>query len=152
MGIQDRTATILELKRVFTKITLMQNLERRCFDMQSEIIAFRERFDVLLNKWFPSPMVSEDKIMDLETYVKKLDIHAHNQASSSTISSEATLPTGRNLHDRLENLFYLEHEVRHLFPNQPNFFRYTEADETLRKLQRTKIAEDKWWEDLLELL
>ena len=97
-------------------------------------------------------MVLEDKIMDLETYVKKLDINSHNQASSSAISSEATLPTGRNLHDRLENLFYLEHEVRHLFPNQPNFFRYTEADETLRKLQRTRIAEDKWWEDLLELL
>ena len=132
----------------------MQNLERRCFDMQSEIIGFRERFDVLLNKGLPSPMVSEDKIMDLETYVKKLDIHAHNHfiASSSTISAKTTLPTGRNLHDRLENLFYLEHEVKHLFPNQPNFFRYTEADETIRKLQRTKIAEDKWWEDLLELL
>ena len=85
----------------------MQNLERRCFDMQSEIIVLRERFDVLMNKGLPSPMFSEDKIMDLETYVKKLDIHAHNRASSSTISSEATLPTERNLHDILENLFYL---------------------------------------------
>lgn len=130
----------------------MQNLERKCFDMQSEISAFRERFDVLLNKGLPSPMVSQDKIMDLETYVKKLDIHAQNQANSSVISSEAALPTGKNLHDRLKNLFYLQHEVKHLFPNQPNFFRYTAADETLRKLQRTKIAEDKWWDDLLELL
>ena len=33
VGIQDRTATILEIKRVLTKRTLMQNLERRCFDM-----------------------------------------------------------------------------------------------------------------------
>ena len=33
-GIQDRTATILEIKSVFTKRTLMQNLERRCFEMQ----------------------------------------------------------------------------------------------------------------------
>ena len=84
----------------------MKNLERRCFDMQSEIIAFRERFNVLLNKGLPNPMVSKDKIMELENYVEKLDKHAHNQASSSTISSEATLPTGRNLHDRLKNLFY----------------------------------------------
>ena len=97
-------------------------------------------------------MIEEDKIMDLETYVSKLDIHAHNLANSSASSSQATLPTGRNLHDRLENLFYLEHEERNLFPNQPNFFKYTEADETLRKLQQTRIVEDKWWEDLLELL
>ena len=87
MGIQDRNATILEIKRVFTKRTLMQNLERRCFDMQAEIIAFRERFNVLLNKGLPSPMVSEDKIMDLETYVRKFDIHAHNLANSSASSS-----------------------------------------------------------------
>ena len=130
----------------------MQNLERRCFDMQAEIISFRESFDVLLNKGLPSPMIPEDKIMDLETYVGKLDIHAHNLANSSASSSQATLPTRRNLDDRLENLFFLEHEVKNLFPNQPNFFRYTEADKTLRKLLRTKIAEDKWWEDLLEIL
>ena len=78
--------------------------------MQAEIIDFRERFNVLLNKGLPSPMIQEDKIMDLETYVSKLNIHAHNLANSSASSSQATLPTGRNLHDRLENLFYLEHE------------------------------------------
>ena len=33
LGIQDRTGTILEVKKVFTKRTLMQNLERRCHDM-----------------------------------------------------------------------------------------------------------------------
>ena len=54
--------------------------------MQAEIIAFRERFNVLLNKGLPSPMVPEDKIMDLETYVRKLDIHAHNLASSLATS------------------------------------------------------------------
>ena len=90
--------------------------------------------------------------MDLESYVENLDKHADNQASSSTSSSATTLPIGKNLHDRLENLFYPEHEVRHLFPIQPTFFRYTETDETLRKLQRTRIPEDKWWEEMLELL
>jgi len=120
--------------------------------MQEEIIAFRERFDILLKKGLLSPIVSEDKLMDLESYVEKLDKYADNQANSSTSTSEAAFPTGKNLHDRLENLFYLENEVKHLFPIQPTFFRYTEADETLRKLQRTRIPEDKWWEELLELL
>jgi len=45
--IQDKTGTILEIKRVFTKRTLMQNLERRCHDMQEEINVFMKRFDVL---------------------------------------------------------------------------------------------------------
>ena len=130
----------------------MQNLERRCSDMQEEIYAFTKRLDILMNKGLPSPLVLEDKLMDLESYVEKLDKHADNQASSSTSSSIAALPTGKNIHDRLEILFYLEHEVKHLFPIQPNFFRCTEIDETLRKLQRTRIPEDKWWEEMLELL
>jgi len=33
LAINDRTKTILETKRVLTKKTLMQNLERRCHDM-----------------------------------------------------------------------------------------------------------------------
>ena len=120
--------------------------------MQEEITAFLKRFDILLNKGFPSPLVSGDKLMDLEIYFEKLDKHADSRASSSTSSLAAALPTGKNLHDRLENLFYLEHEVKHLFPIQPTFFRYTETDETLRKLQRTRILEAKWWEEMLELL
>ena len=90
--------------------------------------------------------------MKLESYVEKLNKHAENQASSSTSSSRATLPTGKHIHDRLENLFYLEHEVKHLFPIQPTFFRYIETDETMRKLQRIRIPEAKWWEEMLELL
>ena len=113
----------------------MQNLERRCSDIQEEINAFKEKFQVLLNNGLPSPMLSEDKIMDLGTYVNKLDIHAHNTTAHSISSSKATLPTGKNLYDRLKNLFHLEHEIRYLFPNWPNFFRYTEADETLIKLK-----------------
>jgi len=90
--------------------------------------------------------------MDLDSYVEKLDKYVDNQASSLTSSSTTALPTGKNLHDRLENLFYLEHEVNHLFPNQPNFFRYTEVDETLRMLQRTRVPEVQWWEEMMELL
>jgi len=62
------------------------------------------------------------------------------------------LPIGRLLFDNLENLFYVEHELKHLFPIQPTFFRHTETDETLRKLQKTKIPQPKWWEEMLEIL
>ena len=91
--------------------------------------------------------------MSHQNYVEKLNKYADNQASPSTSSLVAkALPTEKIVYDSLENLFYLEHEVKHLFPIQPTFFRYTETDENLRKLQRTRILEAQWWKDMLELL
>ena len=91
--------------------------------------------------------------MSLENYVEKLNKHVDNQASSSTSSSVTkALPTRKILHDNLENLFYLEHEVKHLFRIQPTFSRYTETNETLRKIQRTRIPEAQWWEEMLDIL
>ena len=112
-----------------------------------------KRFAILQSKGFPSPLVIHDKLMSHQDYVEKLNQYADNQAGPSTSSStEKALPTGRILYDSLENLFYVEHEVKHLFPVQPTFFKYTEIDETMRKLQRTKIPEAQWWEDMLDIL
>ena len=73
-------------------------------------------------------------------YVDKLTQYIDNQASSSASAfAPKALPTGKVLYDNLENLFYVEHELKNLFPIQPTFSRYTETDEILRKLQRTKI-------------
>lgn len=131
----DKTDTILEIKRVLTKRNLMQNLERRCQDMQVEIIFFMEKFTVLQSKGLPSPLVINDKLMKHIDYVDKLNKYVGIQASSSSSASGVkALPTGQVLYDSLENLFYIEHEVKNLFTIQPNFFRYTKADETLRKL------------------
>ena len=91
--------------------------------------------------------------MSHQSYVEKLNKYAENQAGPSTSSSATkALPIGRVLYDSLENLFYVEHEIRQLFPIQPSFFNYTEIDETLRKLQRTRIPEAQWWEDMLDIL
>ena len=130
----------------------MQNLERRCSDMQQEIFTFKERFDDLLNKGLPSPVIEEGRLMDLEIFVKKINKQVDDQASYSTSTVEGALPTGKSLYEKLESLFYLEHEIKHLFPYQPNFFKYTEADETLRKLQRNRVPEVKWWDEMMELL
>jgi len=86
-------------------------------------------------------------------YIHKLNTYAIDQVYSSTSASGVkVLPTGQNLYDKLENLFYIEHEVKHLFQLQPNFLRYIEADETLRKLQRHKFPDQQWWEYMLGIL
>jgi len=54
LGIPNRTSTILEIKKFLNKRTLLQNLEKRCQDMQVEINSFMERFTVFQNKGLPS--------------------------------------------------------------------------------------------------
>ena len=152
LGIDDRTGAILEAKRVFTKRTFMQNLERKCTDILVDINNFREKFQALLDSGLPSPMLTKDQIVDLETYEKRIKAHAKNTAIGSTSSSEPALPTGKSIYDKVRNLFHLEHEIKYLFPNDPTFYKLTEADETLRKLRRTMIPDDQWWQEMLEIL
>jgi len=74
---------------------------------------------------------------------------ADSQASSSALKA---LPTRKVLYDGLENIFYIEHGVKHLFPVQPNFVKYTEVDEIYRKLRRTRIPKDVWWSSMIDIL
>lgn len=153
LGILDRIGTILEIKKVLTKRTLMQNLKKRCQDMQVEINSFMERFTVLQNKGLPSLLGNNDRLMKHADYVHKLNTYVVDQVNSSTSAAGVkALPTGQSLYDNLESLFYIEHEVKHPFQLQPNFIRYTKADETLRKLQRHKLPKQQWWEDMLGIL
>jgi len=81
LGIGDRTGTIIEIKKVLTKRSLMQNLERRCLNMQEEIDDFMQKFGILQSKGLPSPSVINDKLMTQIDYVDKLAKYANNQAS-----------------------------------------------------------------------
>jgi len=82
LGILDRTGTILEIKRFLTKRTLMQNLEKRCQDMQVEINSFMERFIVLQDKGLPSLLGNNDQLMKHTDYVHKLNTYAVVQVNT----------------------------------------------------------------------
>ena len=121
--------------------------------MQVEINSFTEKFTVLHQKGFPSPLGSNDRLMKHKDYVYKLNTYVVDQTNaSSSTSGEKALPSGQALYDNLENLFYIEHEVKHMFTIPPNFFRYTETNETLRKIQRHKLPGPEWWQSMLEIL
>jgi len=121
--------------------------------MQVEIDSFTEIFTVLHKKGLPSPLGSNEHLMRHIEYMQKLNKYVVDQVNaSSSTSTEKALPSRQALYDKLEILFYIEHEVKHLFTIPPNFFRYTEIDETLRKLQRHKLPESDWWQDMLGIL
>jgi len=68
------------------------------------------------------------------------------------MAAPAPAPTGQQLYDKLENLFFIEHEINHLFAEPPNYFKFTDADETLHKMQRHQMPTDQWWTDMIRTL
>jgi len=62
------------------------------------------------------------------------------------------LPTGKVLYDTLENLFFLKHEVKHLFVTKLNFSKYTEAEKIYRRMLKVKLPENEWWVTMTDLL
>lgn len=62
------------------------------------------------------------------------------------------MQTGNVLYDTFENLFFLEHEVKHLFLTRPNFAKYTGADEIYKRILKVRFPEAKWWEKMTDLL
>ena len=154
LDIRDKKTTILIFKRVLIMRTLMQNFEGKSQDMQVEVDSFMERFAVLQERGLPSLVGNNECLLEQAEYQLKLNRHAANQqnASSSSTPAEKTLPSAQSLYSNLENMFYIEHEVQHLFTVQPNFYRYTDTDETLITLQRHQWLEEQWWQSMLEIL
>ncbi len=149
LGIEDRIGTIIEIKKFLTKRNLILNLEKKCQSIQADIDRFMAKFCILREKGLPNPMVINYKLMTQYDYTERLNKLASNQASTSGVKA---LPTGKVLYDNLENLFFLEHEVKHLFVNRRNFSKYTEADEAYRKVIKMKLPEGEWWTNLKDLL
>ena len=93
-------------------------------------------------------MVINDKRMIQSDYVDRLEKLSIEQTSTLGIKA---LPIGKVLYDTLENLFFLEHEVKHLFVTKPIFSQYTEADEIYRKIINIQLPDEESWEKLNDL-
>jgi len=150
--IQNKTDTILRVKKVLTMRNFVQTLERKCQEMQAEINIFKEKFAMLQSKGLHSLLTSSGRLLTHEQYAHRVNIYVLNQITASSNSSEDTgLPSGHALYDKLENMFYIEHEMAHLFEVQQNYDTYIEADETWIKLQRHQLPTDQWWDSMLEV-
>ena len=87
--------------------------------------------------------------MPHEDYNRKIREVARVQANNSSMKG---MPTGKVLYQTFENLFYLQHEVKHLFVNKATFSKYTEVDEIYRKMVNIKLSDANTWEKLNDLL
>ena len=72
LKINDRTATILEIRKVTTKKNLMKQLEEKCENMNTAITRFMVKFTNLRQKRLLEIMVINDKLMPQNDYDKKI--------------------------------------------------------------------------------
>ena len=72
LKIEDRTETILEVKRVMTKRGLMLQLEEKIQVMDQGVQKFFHKIDALQRKGLPGMKVINDKLMTLPDYKKRL--------------------------------------------------------------------------------
>ena len=153
MGIANRTETISMVKRVLTLRNLVQTLERRSQDMQADINKFQDKFLALQNRGLPSLMDPSGRLLSHEKYAKRVNTFATNHISEKPSTSAESGPTsGQTLFNRVESLFFIMNEINHLFDAPPNFYKYTEADETIEAILRHQFPTQEVWNSLIQLL
>ena len=147
--IPDRTEAILEIKKVLTKRNIMNNLEEKCDNMNISISKFKTKYDLLLEAGLPDIHALNEKLMPQKDYDQKIRAHAKEQAKKP-LPQES--PSGKALLQYFENLFFLENEIKHMFIVKPKFSKYTEADESSRKLKSIKIPTAQQWQEFTDLM
>lgn len=121
--------------------------------MQTEVNKFMDKFAALQGRGLPSLLNSAGRLLSHEVYAKRVNTFATNQISQGSSTSQVTgLASGQSLYDRIENFFFIMNEISHLFEVPPNFYKYTEADETLDAILRHQLPTQEWWTSMIQLL
>jgi hypothetical protein len=149
LKIEDRTETILEVKRVLTKRGLMLQLEEKIQIMDQGVQRFFLKIDTLQRKGLPGMKVINDRLMVLPDYKKKLIEVSKDCAKFAGIQSNIT---GRAFMEALHWDFEIQHEIKHVFVVKPTFAKYTEMDEVYRRLLKVTVPTPIRWEELCDLL
>jgi hypothetical protein len=149
LKIEDRTETILEVKRVLTKRALMLQLEEKIQVMDQGVQRFFHKIDALQKKGLPSMKVINDKLMMLPDYKKRLTEISNDSSKFAGIHGSIT---GRAFMEALQLDIEIQHEIKHIFVIKPTFAKYTDMDEVFRRLLKVTVPTHVRWEELCDLL
>lgn len=153
IGIPNRTKAVLTAKKVLTLRNYVQAVERKCYEITADVEEFKVKSAKLQAKGLPSLLTGAGKLVSQDQFANRMATYIENQITASSSTSEQTgPPSGQSLYDKLGGLFFIENEVNHLFETPPNFYRYTEADETLIKIRRHQMPKEDWWQAMLQIL
>jgi hypothetical protein len=149
LEIEDRTKTILEVKKVLTKKGLMLQLEEKAQTMDIGVQRFFSKVDSLHKKGLLGLLVINDKLITLSDY--KQNILTVEKDGSKFAGIQGSI-TGKDFLETLQLDLSIQHEIKYIFITKPTFSKYTEMDETYRRLLKVSIPSQKRWEDLCALI
>jgi hypothetical protein len=149
LKIEDRTETILEVKRVLTKRGLMLQLEEKVQTMDIGVQRFFIKIEALQKKGLPGLRVINDKLMTLSDYKKKLATVAKDSSKFSGIQGSIT---GIAFLEAFQSYISIQHEIPYIFIVKPTFSKYTEMDEVYRRLLKVSLPSNLRWEELCNLI
>jgi hypothetical protein len=149
LKIEDRTETILEVKRVLTKRGLMLQLEEKVQNMDIGVQRFFSKIEALQKKGLPGLLVLNDKLMTLPDYKQKMAMVAKDSSKFSGIQGSIT---GKAFLETLQPDLNIQHEIKYIFIVKPTFSKYTEMDEIYRRLLKVTIPSQLRWEELCNLI
>jgi hypothetical protein len=136
LQIEDRTETILEVKKVLTKRGLMLQLEERVQTMDVGVQRFFSKTDSLQKKGLPSLFVINNKLITLSDYKQKILTVAKDGSKFAGIQGSIM---GKAFLETLQLDLSIQHEIKYLFITKPTFSKYTETDEVYRRLLKVTI-------------
>ena len=142
LDVQDRTETILEVRRVLTKRNLVRQLEEKCHELDMAIDRFLNKIEPLRAKGLPSLYVINNKLVQKGDYMTKLREVAKDTTKFANIKGNVTRKV---VLDFLSNDIFIQHELKHVFLTRPTFRKYTEVDEVYRQVIGTRIPDKKEW-------
>ena len=90
MEIEDRTKTILEVKKVLTKRGLMLQLEERTQNMDIRVHIFFNKIDALQKKGLPNLLVLNEKLLTFSDYKQNIVMVAKDSSKFSGIQGSIT--------------------------------------------------------------
>jgi hypothetical protein len=149
LEIEDKTETILEVKKVLTKRGLILQLEEKTQSMDVGLQRFFGKIDALYKKGLPSVLVINDKQITLSDYKQKIITVAKDGSKFVGIQGNIT---DKAFLETLQLDLSIQHEIKYIFITKPTFTKYTEMDEVCQRLLKVTIPSQKRWDDLYALI
>jgi hypothetical protein len=117
--------------------------------MEIGVQRFFSKVDSLHKKGLPSLLVINDKLIGLSDYKQKILTIEKDGSKFAGIQGSIT---SQAFLESLRLDLSIQHEIKYIFTTKPTFFKYTEMDETYKRLLKVSIPSQKRWEDLCALL
>ena len=103
LKVQDRTETILQIKKVLTKRNMMNNLEEKCDAMNVSITKFLAKYTMMRQTGLPDIHVCNDKLMAQKYYDNKIRDHAKEHIKKPLPQGS---PTRKVILQYIEDFFF----------------------------------------------